>query len=32
MITQIKNVRSNVEEKICPGNIYDLNQRDDGLT
>ena len=31
MITQVKNIRLVVEEKINTGNIYDLYQRDDGL-
>ena len=31
MITQVKNIRLTVQEKISTGNIYDLNQSDDGL-
>ena len=31
MITQVKCIRKTVEEKIKLGNIYNLNQGEDGL-
>ena len=31
IITQVKNIKQTVEEKINTGNIYDLNQGGDGL-